>query len=137
MRLLTIFTFVIALSTAAAAGTLFQDDCSNLSQWSLENASYWSVTDGRLDVNIPSVDYTFARAIAGDQNWADYRFDFDVMGLKESAKICYFRYHDSTKGYFLNFRSAVEAEGDPGAVRLFRLNNKGYWAHGSWDLLAA
>lgn len=122
----------------ASDRTLFQDDFSNgLGQWTLENASDWSTPVGVLDVNMPSVAYTFARAIAGDVNWKNYRFDFDVNGLVGSEKICYFRYSDPTEGYMLNFRSAVPAENDPGAVRLFRLNSGPGWPWGSWDLLKA
>ncbi len=139
MKRITIsMLFASLLASVATAGTLLQDDFSGgLEQWTLENSAYWSVIDGVLDVDIPSVDYTFARAIGGNVNWTDYRFDFDVVGLKESSKICYFRYHDVTKGYFLNFRSAVPAEGDPGAVRLFRLTEGPGWPWGSWHLLAA
>lgn len=134
-----------ALSKTSHGGKpLFKEDFSSgLGQWTLESPSYWSTPNGVLDVNIPSVSYTFARAIAGDENWTNYRFDFDVEGLVGSEKICYVRYHDETQGYMLNFRSAVPAEGDPGAVRLFRLNDQPYqsWgsrgARGGWDLLTA
>jgi len=143
--LLVVFVLLAFLAVPVSAQILFQDDFSaGLGQWTLESGDYWSNPDGVADVTIPSVDYTFARAVAGDENWTDYRFDFDVVGLQESAKICYFRYHDPTQGYMLNFRSAVPVEGDPGAVRLFRLNgdlltskNPSFWPWGSWDLLLA
>jgi hypothetical protein len=144
-RSFIVFFLLVVLAVPLSAHTLFQDDFSaGLGHWALDNADYWSSPNGVADVAIPNMDYTFARAIAGDDNWTDYRFDFDVMGLQESAKICYFRYHDPTQGYMLNFRGAVPAEGDPGAVRLFRLNgdlmspkNPAYWPWGSWDLLLA
>ena len=105
------------------ADTLFQDDFSNgINNWTLESSAYWSIVDGWLDVNMPNDDYTFAKAFAGDINWIDYLFDFDILGIKNSAKICYFRYQNENTGYFLNFRGPVPAENDPGAVRLFRLD---------------
>lgn len=140
MKALTIVIFCVALSASAISadlpGALFFDDFSgDLSAWDLENAQYWSIHDGWLDVDVPDVDYTFAKAFAGSMEWTDYRFEYDLMGVKNSAKICYFRYHDETKGYFLNVRGPVGPENDPGALRLFELNGLNKWPHGSWTLL--
>ena len=132
--------FVVIASGVAFGTTVFQDDFSmGMNAWEIDSPSYWSVVDGWADVDIPSMPYTFAKAFAGNVNWTDYRFDFDVMGLKDSSKICYFRYQTDTKGYMLNFRGPVPEEGDPGAVRLFRLlpEPSAQWPWGNWRLLVA
>lgn len=84
--------FVVVTCGIAFGTTVFQDDFSgDMSAWEIQSPSYWSVVDGWADVDIASVQYTFAKAFAGNVNWADYRFEFDVVGLKASSKICYFR----------------------------------------------
>jgi len=125
----------IGFSSPAYSQILFSDDFSGgLSAWTLENPSYWSIVNGWLDVDMPTAPNVFAKALAGDASWTDYRLEYDVVGMVESSKISYFRYHDETKGYFLNVRGYVAGEGDPGAIRLFKLNGNEQWDWGSWTL---
>lgn len=131
--------FLTLFIPALAAGqVLFTEEFSaGYSAWDLENSSYWSVVSGAFDVDMPDQRYQFAKAFAGDPAWDNYTFEFDVMGLKHSSKICYFRYQNSTTGYFLNFRGPVPDEGDDGALRLFKLDNMNRWNWGSWTFLTA
>ena len=134
---------MLAVTTAngsASDGVLFQDDFSTgMGAWELDSPSCWFVLDGWLDVSIPSTPYTFAKAFAGNVGWTDYQFEFDLLGVRGPNKICYFRYQGETSGYMLNFRGPVPAEGDPGALRLFRLcaDPVSQWPWGCWNLLEA
>ena len=73
--LIVVCTVIVA--NPASTSALFKDDFSgSLSAWELQNPGYWSIVNGWLDVDIPSISYTFAKAFAGDISWTDYRFEF-------------------------------------------------------------
>ncbi len=136
MKTLLAVLLLLALGHTPASGqALFSDDFSgDLSRWSIDAPSYWSIADGWMQVHL--FNDKISKALVGDPAWSDYRVDFDVVQLSGVDKFCYLRYQDETIGYFVNFRGPVPAEnGDPGAVRLFRLNNRNQWPWGSWDLV--
>ncbi len=126
---------VDAAPSQESPGLLFYDDFNdgNADGWTTSGEGAWYVANNEYVVDMDSIYGVEGLSLAGDSNWTNYVFDFDMMGEQAVDKIVDFRYLDGDSRYELNMRSGFDdiCVGRIGAVDTcaYFFNTNNTWYH--------